>query len=144
MIVRSEINWYFNIIRAKIDQNDEVFLQQTFKAQLKKLKHKFDKLATKHKETLGICFLKINLGVQSADDLKQAQDFLENFPLKLKPGSLDVFMDFLHHQQSTKAHFFIKLSKKRGETESQITLEKLPEYQEDQVDTLKEPKKKFR
>ena len=106
-------------------------------SQLKELKDKFRTLLAKERENLSIALLKVNLGVNTPDELSAVEKFTDGLPIEFKVGKLDAFMNYLYASPAT-APPDLSLSAKdsKDKTDSQVNIG-LPAYREDEVDTIK-------
>lgn len=108
---------------------------------LKDVKDRFRALTAKEREGLSIALLKVNLGVNSPDDMRHVQAFLDGLPMDLGVGKLDPFMNFLHSTSNISPPEFSgwfardEVKKDLSVTEKKIDL---PPYVEDDVETLRD------
>lgn len=100
---------------------------------LTSIKQKFRSLSPFEREKISVALLKINLGVNGADEMLTVRHFLEDLEIDLKPESLDGFMGYLHSSSSNIPVNMLDHTRP----------EDLPEYKEDEVETLKEGSRPF-
>lgn len=124
---------------------------------VKSLKERYRALSKKDREGLGVALLKCNLGVSTTDEIASVRQFLADFPLALTAGELDDFLTFLHAKDTSLP---IHLPLTDGavtlppyESADVDTLETarnairdtgLPDYNDEEIDTLREPLKPFK
>ena len=108
---------------------------------LKEVKERFRALVAKEREGLSIALLKVNLGVNSPDDMRHVKAFLDGLPMELNVGKLDPFMNFLHSTSNISPPEFSgwfardEVKKDPSVTDKKIDL---PPYVEDDVETLRD------
>lgn len=108
---------------------------------LKNLREKFRSLAPKEREALSVCFLKVKLGVNSEQELKNTKSFLGDFRISLKPENLDNLINYIH-SKSHSLPAFIAMEDSITEIEAleSQTLRHniLPDYDVDKVETIRD------
>lgn len=112
---------------------------------LKDVKRRFRALVPKERERIGIALLKVNLGVNSLEEKLLVENFLSGLPLELRTGKLDPLLNYLHSTHVSPPEFsgwFAPGAVSSEFSESGLSGNTpLPEYREDEVETLKEPMK---
>lgn len=109
---------------------------------LKDVKTRFRSLEPKERERIGIALLKVNLGVNNPDEKLVVENFLSGLPLELRTGKLDPLLNYLHSTHASPPEFsgwFAPGSVSEVSASGLSGNTPLPEYREDEVDTLKEP-----
>ena len=108
------------------------------------LKTKFKALPPKKREHLGVCFLKVQLGVHDPQEFGTLIDFLDGFDMDIVPENLDSMISYFHADTHTLPEFIALEA-----SISNITIPNfspshiLPTYDPDNVETLKEGVKPF-
>lgn len=116
---------------------------------LRDVKRRFRALEPKDRERIGIAMLKVNLGVNSVEERLLVEGFLSGLPLELRVGKLDPLLNYLHTGGNAAPPDFSGWYV-RGDfntntnSQSGVSDHGLPGYNEDEVDTIKEPLKPFR
>jgi hypothetical protein len=124
---------------------------------VKNLKERYQTLPKKERENLSVALLKCNLGVSTTEETAAVKLFLADFPLTLVAGELDDFLSFLHAKDtSLPQHLPLSggvVTLPPYENADVDTLEtsrntlrgeSLPSYNEEEVDTLRDPLKPFK
>ena len=113
---------------------------------LKILKDRFRSLDAKEREHVSICFLKVKLGVHGSAEMAVVREFLGSLNVNLEPENLDLFIGYLHSEAGTLPEFIAmeesltQIEKSLAETTAKT---KMPDYEEDSVETLREGQKPF-
>ena len=113
------------------------------KQKLAELKKKFKALTKKEREELSLSLHKINLGVENQNERKCAQNFLGNFPIALQANELDNILGYLHSEVQSKPEEYLS---EDSLSEISVSVSKslaLPDYNQDELETLKEGTKPF-
>ena len=117
------------------------FMDEEKIQKLKNLRDKFRSLAPKERETLSVCFLKVKLGVNNEQELKNMKVFLGDFRVSLKPENLDNLINYMH-SKSHSLPAFIAMEDSITEIEAMesgsLRKSSLPDYDVDQVETIRE------
>lgn len=108
------------------------------KKKLHELKKSFRELDKTKRAGLSQAMHKINLGVQNEGDLNLVKKFLGTFPVELKKHKLENLMAFLHADDEAKPEEYLSQDSLTEISVSISTKDSLPEYNEDDVDTLKD------
>lgn len=110
------------------------------------IKDKFRSLAIKERENISVCFLKVKLGVHGIAEIAAVRDFLGPLNVNLEPENLDQFITFLHSEVGTLPEF-IAMEESLTQIEknlAEVTVKsKMPNYVEDEVETLRDGQKPF-
>jgi hypothetical protein len=113
---------------------------------LKVLKEKFRSLNSKEREHVGICFLKVKLGVHGASEMAMVRGFLGALNINLEPDNLDQFITYLHSEEGTLPEF-IAMEESLTQIEKSLAdvtaKTQMPGYEEDSIETLREAQKPF-
>lgn len=113
---------------------------------LKIIKEKFRSLEPKEREHISVCFLKVKLGVHGVSEMARVREFLGALNVNLEPENLDQFITYLHSESGTLPEF-IAMEESLTQIEkslAEVTAKaKMPNYEEDNVETLREAQKPF-
>lgn len=108
--------------------------------QLKNLKQKFRTFSSQERQQLGVSLLKMKLGVHQPQEAQQVFDFLGQFHMRVTVDNLDLLMNYLHSEDHSLPEF-LAMEDSLHFSQSDMAL---PSYQEDEVETLKEPLPPFK
>lgn len=113
---------------------------------LKVVKEKFRSLNAKEREHVSVCFLKVKLGVHGASEMATVRGFLGALNVNLEPENLDQFITYLHSEAGTLPEF-IAMEESLTQIEKSLAdvtaKTKMPDYEEDNIETLREAQKPF-
>ncbi|MCP5464255.1 MAG: hypothetical protein H7A33_04430 [Deltaproteobacteria bacterium] len=114
-------------------------MKQTQIQQLKDLKKKFREQQPKKRENLGVCFLKLKLGVHNEKEKQVVLNFLADFRMTLTEDNLDAVMNYLHSEDHSLPEF-IAMEESLHDADA---IGRLSAYSKEEVDTLKNSKPKL-
>lgn len=110
---------------------------------LKKLKDNFQELSRKDRESIGVCFLKVKLGVHQPEEFDRVMAFLGDLEFEINSANLDSVMNFLHSTTHSLPEF-LALEESLNDIGRHVTSDVLPPYNPDDAETLKEGIKPFK
>lgn len=111
--------------------------------QLKDLKSKFKALDGKQREQVGVCFLKLKLGVHSPEEFEIVAQFLGDFDLDYNAENLDSMMNYLHAKDHSLPEF-IAMEESMTDIDKKIAEKGMASYSPEEAETLKEGVKPFK
>lgn len=110
---------------------------------LKLLKDKFKALGRTQREAIGVCFLKLKLGVHSPEEFEKVMHFLDGFEFEINTANLDAIMNYLHSESHTLPEF-MALEESLTDIREKLSSNAMPSYNADEAVTLKEGVKPFK